>query len=926
MTSTLRRIASVHALKVAFETKRWGPFVFEIDRPKGFVKTWDQPDGSVKKYTYPVDYGYFKGHTDPGDGEGLDAFVGDDPQGKIESFLKMKEEDGKLVPDETKFMVGLTDPQREKVLGLYKPEEVTDLREYEDFYELVDVLEDYKDKKAKKSAAVPDKYKHIDFKPPQSVADAAAKGLEYRQKASPSNRGGLTPSEAAKEGIGSGVQRAVNLKNRDNISPDVIKQMTAFFSRHEKNKGVAPEHKGEPWNDKGNVAWLIWGGDPGRAWAEKVKKQMETADEKSKKESAVKPATPSQISYAKVLIEQGIRGLKGIPGWLKPGDAPSDTQLASMDAVSISTLIDSLKARKPFKVEGYGNGAYKVVRKAAGKVKFPEVVKGILDYVKKGPFKSYFKVKSARGNTLVLIPVGLNDQVDRVELGNLDQDNATFIIHMKNGDSGWSWDEWRHPVKFQNDPGYNVLKLAILDRIANPTTDPIEFANHMGSFFKTLSKSVQRTGWVIDPATKKPMKMDDWNKLKQEAEAARVKQEAEAKARAEAEAQSLDGVKSRLRSIKLGPAGRVRSIEQYSPTEWTVDPSNRQRLDHYVGEGYNPGEDDDPEGWDSEGWEEEYSGPTMEAGQKWLDDEFGKGLFGIDVGEKGHVHIFLTQAGRTFYSPKKQAAEMELVNDPAGDPVIQRLVGRHLEELDRKASIEKWVLWLESLWSDVQVILDTFTEVVPMPHVGRIATQLHSQQDLFQACVHGMRHCEAVINHCRTYLQLHPGDEDVSRSLRDAQDLYERFQGAKATAKEVLSAIHQKIMPKDLKAMVEGVLYGLRDQLNYPNQATVTVGHRFVPTDLGGKKEQWLKTGPVSGITFDAYITVYPLPKDTAEGRPAHQQFILTQGTLGDTAVYLTVVDRTNAEDPQGPTKVGTADAALKKVLSALKGWSNLKD
>lgn len=124
------------------------------------------------------------------------------------------------------------------------------------------------------------KYDHINFKPPESVANAAKKGLEYRQKASPSNKGGLTVSEAAKQGIGSGVQRAVNLKNRDEVSPETIGKMVAFFSRHEKNKGIAPEHKSEPWNDKGHVAWLLWGGDPGRTWAEKVKGQMEAADKK----------------------------------------------------------------------------------------------------------------------------------------------------------------------------------------------------------------------------------------------------------------------------------------------------------------------------------------------------------------------------------------------------------------------------------------------------------------------------------------------------------------------------------------------------------------------------------------------------------------------------------------------------------------------
>ena len=137
----------------------------------------------------------------------------------------------------------------------------------------------------RRRADTPKKYEHIDFTPPEGAANAAAKGLEYREKASPSNKGGLTPAEASKEGIGSGVQRAVNLKNRDTLSPDTIKQMHGFFSRHEKNKGVAPENKGEPWNDKGHVSWLLWGGDPGKAWVDKVLGQMEKADEKEKADS-----------------------------------------------------------------------------------------------------------------------------------------------------------------------------------------------------------------------------------------------------------------------------------------------------------------------------------------------------------------------------------------------------------------------------------------------------------------------------------------------------------------------------------------------------------------------------------------------------------------------------------------------------------------
>lgn len=122
------------------------------------------------------------------------------------------------------------------------------------------------------------KYDHINFKPPESVVAAATRGLELRKKASPSNRGGLTAAEAGKQGIGSGVQRAANLKNRTTMSPKTVRMMNRFFARHEKNKAINPENRGTPWNDKGYVAWLLWGGDAGQAWARKLVRQMDAAD------------------------------------------------------------------------------------------------------------------------------------------------------------------------------------------------------------------------------------------------------------------------------------------------------------------------------------------------------------------------------------------------------------------------------------------------------------------------------------------------------------------------------------------------------------------------------------------------------------------------------------------------------------------------
>ena len=118
-----------------------------------------------------------------------------------------------------------------------------------------------------------ERYEGINFVPPESVANAAARGLRLRQK---TGRGGLTTRQASKVGIGSGVARAASLKNRQKLSPSTISRMVSFFARHSAFK------KNHTTNPPSNslISWNLWGGDPGNAWAEKVKAQMDRADEK----------------------------------------------------------------------------------------------------------------------------------------------------------------------------------------------------------------------------------------------------------------------------------------------------------------------------------------------------------------------------------------------------------------------------------------------------------------------------------------------------------------------------------------------------------------------------------------------------------------------------------------------------------------------
>lgn len=97
--------------------------------------------------------------------------------------------------------------------------------------------------------------------PPQEVRSNAKRGLELREK---HGRGGTAV----------GVARARDLSNGAALSLDTVKRMNSYFSRHEVDK------KGEGWgkDSAGYIAWLLWGGDAGWAWAKKIIRENETKE------------------------------------------------------------------------------------------------------------------------------------------------------------------------------------------------------------------------------------------------------------------------------------------------------------------------------------------------------------------------------------------------------------------------------------------------------------------------------------------------------------------------------------------------------------------------------------------------------------------------------------------------------------------------
>ena len=110
------------------------------------------------------------------------------------------------------------------------------------------------------------KYEHINFIPPKTVSNQAIKGYKYR------SRYKMKKSDTS-------IKIAKKLIKRDKLQPFKIKQMSTFFSRH-KHREVLEQFKDEPWKDKSYVIYLLWGGESGRAWAERVRTQMAKADKK----------------------------------------------------------------------------------------------------------------------------------------------------------------------------------------------------------------------------------------------------------------------------------------------------------------------------------------------------------------------------------------------------------------------------------------------------------------------------------------------------------------------------------------------------------------------------------------------------------------------------------------------------------------------
>jgi len=127
------------------------------------------------------------------------------------------------------------------------------------------------------------KGKEIDTSPTEGMVAEARRGLDWRK-------------EFGRGGTEVGVARARDIVNGSNLSFDTVKRMRSFFARHEvdkQGKGFSKGEEGYP--SAGRIAWALWGGDPGKSFAEKVVKSMESAEERAIEELETEAMTLEEV-------------------------------------------------------------------------------------------------------------------------------------------------------------------------------------------------------------------------------------------------------------------------------------------------------------------------------------------------------------------------------------------------------------------------------------------------------------------------------------------------------------------------------------------------------------------------------------------------------------------------------------------------------
>ena len=104
------------------------------------------------------------------------------------------------------------------------------------------------------------------YEPTEEMRAEAEQGLEWRR-------------EFGRGGTEVGIARARDISNGRRLPYETVVRMSSYFARHEVDKeaqGFRPGEDGYPSN--GRIAWALWGGDSGMAWASRIIREASAED------------------------------------------------------------------------------------------------------------------------------------------------------------------------------------------------------------------------------------------------------------------------------------------------------------------------------------------------------------------------------------------------------------------------------------------------------------------------------------------------------------------------------------------------------------------------------------------------------------------------------------------------------------------------
>ena len=102
------------------------------------------------------------------------------------------------------------------------------------------------------------------YSPTAGMVEEAKRGLAWRR-------------EFGRGGTEIGVARARDISNGRDLPLMTVKRMASFFARHEVDKQAEGFRQGEDgYPSNGRIAWALWGGDAGKAWADAIVEREES--------------------------------------------------------------------------------------------------------------------------------------------------------------------------------------------------------------------------------------------------------------------------------------------------------------------------------------------------------------------------------------------------------------------------------------------------------------------------------------------------------------------------------------------------------------------------------------------------------------------------------------------------------------------------